>query len=296
MKTELMNMVGSVVLIAGLASSPAAWASNSPDVAKALAGSTALELPAKAANLVANASASDRQNVTASVIKTAVGINPAATVAIVSAVAGETPTVAPLAAVTAVTLQHKQLDRITKAAAVAASTEAPKIVAALIKEFPQDYGTIAISAAEGAPLAGREILAVVADYVPALQTSIQTATSHFSANDGNIPVQAILSQSFSQAVTSGAVVSSTVPTTYLSQAPVAANAAGTMRVQATLAQSTPAVTPTVPAATPSARLSAPKLSPPSFGPPFTIPGSSPTTYGMGSTMIEQPGGRNYSSP
>jgi hypothetical protein len=186
-------------------------------VGKALAGSTALELPAKAAALVAKASAADKQDVAATVVKVAVGVNPAAAAAIVSAVSRESPAAAPVAAVNATTLQRKQVGQIAKAAAAAAPAEAAKIVAALIKEFPQDYGVIAVAADEGAPLAGRDILAVVADCVPALQSSIRGATTNFAANVGNVPVQAILSQSYNQALTSGAAISTQIPPTLLSQ-------------------------------------------------------------------------------
>ena len=106
---------------------------------------------------------------------------------------------APVVAVTAVTLQHKQIGLITKAATAAAPSEAAKIVAALLREFPKDYGVIAIAASEGAPSAGREILAVVAEYVPGVQALIQSAA-------GNVAVQAIISQ----ALASG-VVATTVP-------------------------------------------------------------------------------------
>ena len=65
-------------LVAGLAVGPAVLASDSADVTKALAGSTALELPAKAANLVAKASAADKKNVAVAAVKAAVALNPSA--------------------------------------------------------------------------------------------------------------------------------------------------------------------------------------------------------------------------
>ena len=101
--------------------------------------------------------------------------------------ARENPAAAPVAAVTAATLQPKRIAQIAKAAVAAAPSEAAKIVAALIKEFPQDYGVIAIAAADGSPSSGRAILGVVAEYVPALQSSIEGATAKFAANNGAIP-------------------------------------------------------------------------------------------------------------
>jgi hypothetical protein len=264
MKTRILGIISGVALIAGLTGSPAVLASDSPDVTKALAGSTALELPAKAASLVAKATAADQQNVAAAVVKAAIGVNPPAAVAIVAAVAHENPAAAPAAAVAAATLQPKRIDQIAKAAVAAAPSEAARIVAALIKEFPQDYGIIAMSADEGAPSAGREILAVVADYVPALQPSIQSATASFAANDGNVPVQAVLSQSYNQTLSSGAAVRTPVP--------------------AMLTVTTPATA------------GAPSVSDPTIGPPYTPVGTTINNISPGQITPQQPGGNNYSSP
>jgi hypothetical protein len=110
-------------------------------------------------------------------------------------VARDNPSTAPVAAVTAATLQHKLLGLIANAAVAAAPSQAGKIVAALIKEFPKEYSLIAVAASEAAPSFGREILKAVADNVPALQPAIQGAIAMFAANDSNIPVLAILSQS-----------------------------------------------------------------------------------------------------
>jgi hypothetical protein len=211
MKNNVISLISGMSLVAGLVISPVALASNSADVTKALAGSTALELPAKTANLVAKASAADKQSVAVAAVKAAVALNPSATIAIVSAVARDNPAMAPVAAVTAVTLQHNQIGLITKAAVAAAPSEAAKIVAALIKEFPKDYGVVAIAAAEGAPSAGQEILAVVANYVPALQALIQGVT----ANNGNVSVPAIISQALASdyPVSTTAVPQPTTPAT-----------------------------------------------------------------------------------
>jgi hypothetical protein len=264
MKTKMITLVSCAALVAGLSISPAVLASNSTEVAKALAGTAVLELPAKAASLVAKASPEDKQNVAAAAVKAAIGLSPSAAVAVVSAVARETPAVAPVAAVTAATLQHKRIDLFTKATVAAAPTEASKIVAALIKEFPQDYGVVAVAAAQSAPSAGREILAAVAEYVPALQASIQNAIAGFGANDGNLPIQAILLQSYDQAVTSGAVASAKVST---------------------------ALAPTT-----SATSGGPSLSPTVINAPFTPPTGPITTIDPSQTAPQAPGGRNYSSP
>jgi hypothetical protein len=281
MKTSIISMISGVALITGFALSPVALASDSTAVTKALAGSTAVELPAKAASLVANASGVNKQNVTVAVVKAAVGVNPSAAIAIVSAVAHENPATAPFAAVTAVTLQHQRIDKLTKAAAAAAPSEAAKIVAALIKEFPKDYGVIAVAAAEGAPSAGRDILAVVADYVPALQPAIQAVIAKFAAKDGNVPVQAILSQSYNQALTSGIAVTTQVPSTLLSQNNNQALAAST-QASTTLAQTTPGTT------------GASSPSPAVITAPFAYSGTINTSSGQGTP--EESVKRNYARP
>jgi hypothetical protein len=294
MKTKTLRLVGVMTLMAVLAMSPAALALNSADATKSLAGSTVLELPAKAADLIAKAPTADKKNVTMAVVKAAIDLRPSATLAIVSAVARKNPAAAPVAAVTAVTLQHRFLVQVTKAAALAAPSQAGNIVAALIKEFPQDYGTIAIAAAEGAPSAGREILAVVADYVPGLQASINGITANFAANDGNIPVRAVLTQSYNQALTSGAAASSgtpaSLPSQNYNQTLIPLDPLASAKGHATLAQNT-AISPTTPA-TPGA----PTLGPATIGPPYTPITGPVNNYGPGQLTPQQPGGRSYSSP
>jgi guanyl-specific ribonuclease Sa len=263
MKPRIISLVASVTLIAGLAVPPAAFASDSSDVTKALAGSSAQELPAKAANLVTKASATDKEDVAVAVVKAAVGLNPAAAVAVVSAVVRGNPSAAPVAAVTAAKLQHKQIGLVAKAAVAAAPSEAGKIVAALIKEFPKDYSVIAIAGAEGAPLAGREILSSVADNVPALQPAIQGAIAMFAADDSNIPVLAIMSQiNLNNQAPATAVPVSLTPTMI--------TVGGTPGGSSSLAG-------------------------PTFLPPFT-PVTTVNNFGTGQTVSQSVGGRNYATP
>jgi len=262
-----------MVLIAGLAISPCVIASSSIDASKELAGSTAQELPAKAAQLVTKASATEKQDVAAAVVKAAIELNPASVLSVVSAMSRENPATAPVVAVNAVTLQHKRIGIITRAAAAAAPSQASKIAAALIKEFPRDYGVIALAVSEGAPKSGREILAVVAEYVPALQPYIQATLANFAATDGNVPMQAILSQSYNQALASGIVLTAT---------PNAAVRG------VTYSASSPSISG-------GAAFSPPVLSGPTLGPPFT--GSSntvATAYNTNNTTNEGP--TRYSNP
>jgi len=188
MKNKIVSLISGLSLVGGLAVSPAVFASNTADVSKALVGASAVDLPGKAADLLAKAPAADKASVAVAAVKAAVKLNPAITAEIVSALVRVSPDNAPVVAVTAVTLQHKQIGMITKAATSAAPTEAVKIVAALLKEFPKDYGVIAIAASEGAPTASREILAVVAKAVPSMQAFVQS-----DANSSDVAV--LVSQS-----------------------------------------------------------------------------------------------------
>lgn len=140
---------------------------------KALATATPIELPAKAASAIAKAADIEREALTVPVVEAAVSLAPTAAPAIVGAIAAQVPSVASIAAVTAARLQPKQLALIAKAASAGAPSEAGKIVAALIREFPNKYPLIAIAASESVPGAGREILTVVANFVPSLQAPIQ---------------------------------------------------------------------------------------------------------------------------
>ena len=89
------------------------------------------ELPAKSAALVTKADAKNRVEATIDVVKAAVGLNPAAAVAIVGAIAKSVPEMASVAAGTAVTLVPDQAVAIARAAAAAAPSEAGKIVEAV---------------------------------------------------------------------------------------------------------------------------------------------------------------------
>lgn len=177
MKTKVQNLFSILAVSGGLVAAQPAIASQSSDFAKALVGTSAVDMPAKAADLVSKSTPADRQNDAVAVVKAAVGLTPSGAPAIVAAVAHQNPAVAPAAAVAAATLQHSQLAMIAKSAVAAAPAQASKIVAALIKEFPKDYGLIAMVAGDAAPSAGQEILAVVAQYVPSLQTAIQAAVA-----------------------------------------------------------------------------------------------------------------------
>jgi hypothetical protein len=204
MKNKIISLISGVSLVSGLAVGPAVFASNTADVANALTGLTAVQIPVKAADLLTKASLTEKQNVAVAAVKAAIKLNPSVTTEVVSSLATANPETAPAVAVAAVTLQHKQIGMITKAATVAAPKQAVQIVAALLKEFPKDYGVIAIAATEGAPSATREILAVVAKAVPSMQALVQ--------NDSNSSdVVAMVNQSMTPAGSVASAPQTTLP-------------------------------------------------------------------------------------
>src|SRR6266566_9255458 len=85
------------------------FAGDAPNPFKeTLSGVPPIELPAKAAQVVKETKASQRQTATINVVKAAVGINPAAAPAIVGAIATTTPEMASAAAGAAAAAQPKQ--------------------------------------------------------------------------------------------------------------------------------------------------------------------------------------------
>jgi hypothetical protein len=279
LKTKMLNFLGVLTVSGSLVGAQLLLANETADFSKILAGTSIVEMPATAASLVAKADTQKGQkNVTIAVVKAAVRLNPTAAVAVVGAISHATPGMAPIAAVTAAMMQHKQLSSIAKAAAAAAPAQAGNIVAALIKEFPSSYAIIAIAASEGAPQAGKEILEVVADYVPALQAGINNAVSSYPSSTTQaqvieapaatpssslaLPVQTILVQAVKQAPSPGIAIVSRPAT---QNSPVAGP-------------------PVIPAGGPI------------LGPPFTPIVGPVTTISPSQTTPQTNGGRNYASP
>jgi len=217
------------------------------------------ELPAKSAELVSQAEAKNRADTTASVVKAAVGLNPAAVAAIVGTIAQSTPDMASVAASTAVALMPEQAIAIARAAAAAAPSEAGKIVEAVCRVVPNAYKDVANAVAGVAPGAGKAILAGVSTAIPTLKVSINDILAGY--NGGNPPVGDVLGQLAS------------VPTVAANGVPVAtATASGSGGVPVAIA---PAVT---------------------FGPPYVPIPISPVNYSTGSGGQELPGGHTSSPP
>ncbi len=217
------------------------------------------ELPAKSADLVSQADSKNRVETTASVVKAAVGLNPAAAAAIVGTIAQSTPEMASVAAATAVALMPEQAVAIARAAAAAAPSEAGKIVEAVCRVVPNAYKEVANAVAGVAPGAGREILAGIYAAIPTLKVPINDILASY--NGGNPPVGDVLGQLAS------------APTATANGLPVAmAHAPGLGGVPMAI---TPAVT---------------------FKPPYVPIPTSPVNYSSGSSGQVPPGGRPYNPP
>ena len=159
---------------------------------KTLSSVPAAELPAKAAQLIADTKTRDQKPTTINVVKTALGINPAAAPAIVGAIARAVGPMASVAAGTAAEEQPKQACAIAKAAAAAAPSEAGQIVLAVCRAAPSEYRCIAVAVSEVAPDANKEILEAVAIALPELGPEIGAAMEH--AVKSGPPVETTLDQ------------------------------------------------------------------------------------------------------
>ena len=169
-----------------------------------LSAVSSAELPAKAADLVAQAKAKNLKQTTIDVVKAAVGLNPAAAPAIVGSIAQSSPTMAATASATAVALVPNQVLLIAKAAAAAAPAKAGEIVKAICVVLPSDYQIAAQAVADVAPGAGREILKGVASAIPQLKPAIdQTLASY----QGGIPSVGTILTQVAQTTSSSGVVS-----------------------------------------------------------------------------------------
>ena len=153
---------------------------------------TAVEMPAKASALVAQADAKNLKQTTIDVVKAAVGLNPAAAPVVVGTISHASPTMAATASATAVGLVPNQVLAIARAAAAACPSKAGAIVEAICRVLPADYAAVALAVAEVVPGAGREILAGISTAIPQLKgTMDQTLVSY----QGSIPsVSTVLNQ------------------------------------------------------------------------------------------------------
>jgi hypothetical protein len=164
------------------------------------------ELPAQAAALVKQARTREWGKTTISVVKAAVGLNPAAAPLVVSAIAQSVPEMASVAAATAAEEQPRQAVAIAKAAATAAPSKVAKIVVAVCRVAQDQYRAIALAVSEACPSANREILKAVAASFPSeseLKRAIEKSLAEYS---GSLPpVASILDQAIAAASIASAV-------------------------------------------------------------------------------------------
>ena len=151
-----------------------------------LATVPAAELPAKAADLVLQAKPRARQAATVNVVKSAVGINPAASPAIVGAIARAVPQMASAAASAAASEQPKQASAIAKAAAAAAPAKAGQIVFAVCRAVPNEYQAIAAAVSQAVPGASKEIVEAVAAALPNLKVAIEKTIAGYGGNVASV--------------------------------------------------------------------------------------------------------------
>jgi hypothetical protein len=264
MDDEFMKPIVSIALSVAFLAACNSFGKDAPKANpfnETLTAVPAAELPAKAADLVSHAKARDRHVSTVNVVKSAVGINPAAAPAIVGAIARAMPDMASVAAGTAAAEQPKQASAIAKAAAAAAPSQAGKIVVAVCRAVPNEYRNIALAVSQVAPNSGKEIVKAVGAALPDLKPGIEQV---LAGNNGNVvSVANTLDQAVK--VSSASTLSGGV-------APVSA--------------ATPAT-----AATPLGMARGPAV-----GPPYVPPSTTPINVTPGGSGNVPPGGRDYARP
>ena len=180
-----MKRVASIVLTVVLLAGSYSFGKDAPKAnpyTKILASVRAAELPAEAADLVAQAKPADRKATAVQVVKEAVSLNPAAAALIVGAVTRAVPEMAPVAAGAAVAEQPKQAHAIAKAAAAAAPAQAAQVVEAVCRVAPRQYYAVAVAVAQAVPAASKEIVKAVGVAVPELKVSLEKAVAWYGGN------------------------------------------------------------------------------------------------------------------
>jgi hypothetical protein len=150
------------------------------------------ELPVRAAGAVRHAKASERKEMTISVIKAALRLNPAAATAVVGSIARAVPAMAAVAAETAAGEQPKQASDIALAAAAADHSAAADIVVGVCRAVPAQYESIADAVADAVPGSGKEVLGAVETAEPELKVPIDQVMAQY--NGYVPPVSLVLSQ------------------------------------------------------------------------------------------------------
>ena len=133
-KTALLLLA--TLLSLGISASAALTDAQVASVKKAFTKVPALELPAKAARMVTQASASTKEDMAVEVVRAIIAKNPASAVAVVSAISTACPDVAPAVAAAASAMLKDQAVMIVVAAEKAAPAFSGKIYAAVSAAVP----------------------------------------------------------------------------------------------------------------------------------------------------------------
>lgn len=141
------------------------------------------EVPARAADLVAQSPTANRDQITTEVVRFAVKAHPTIACAIVGSIAKKTPAAAITAAATAAKLHPKQVTQIAQAAAAAAPAQAGGIVKALCKVVPGAYRDVALTVAFVVPGATEEILAGLSEGLPTLKAGLDSAIASYQGKE-----------------------------------------------------------------------------------------------------------------
>ncbi len=146
---------------------------NTTNFAAILQSTPSAEMPARAAELVVQADATNRLQTSIGVVKSAVGLNPAAVLAVVGSIAESAPVTAATVAETAAALEPDSARSIARAAAASVPAAAGAIVEAVCRVNPADYQGIGLAVARVAPGLDGQILAGVAAGIPELKWEIE---------------------------------------------------------------------------------------------------------------------------
>lgn len=168
-------IVLATVIGLGVATVSAATCPQVASARNALKNQPAMEMPAKAAQMVAEAKAEDRESTAACVVTAALDLRPASTLPVVGAIASRSPEAAAATAAKAAAMQPKKLAEIAAAAAAAAPSQAGQIVEALCKAAPAKYALIASSVSRAVPSASKEIVSAVKAAVPSVKPFVERA-------------------------------------------------------------------------------------------------------------------------
>ena len=218
MKTTsiLLALAVGLTAVIGINASAKDTTKNS-QLTKALKSVPVASLPAKAAELVKQAKAEERQTTTIGVVKAVVESNPTLTVEVVAAIAKAAPDMASLAASTAAILEPKQAAMIVKAAVEAAPSQVGDIVQAVCRATPSEYRTVAVAASEAAPTSSKEIVAAVSSAIPSMKSSIDQSMKVYG---GSVPsVAIVLDQTRVGTRTTPSLVSMTPSSIYTAKPP-----------------------------------------------------------------------------